>query len=246
MATIDITRSYNDTELLVAQDFDNIVDETKTFLNTTRINNDNTQDGGIDASTKLTLGSLSSAKIVDSNVTSTKLAESPDGISAAKINDLAVTTAKINDLAVTTAKINDLAVTQGKLSITSSTFSSSSGSQTIPYSSTISDANFVLINNSTIYVTFNSRPVLISVQGANQLGKINSVNNFSMLVALFRNETIVSVRRVIDSASLSNLAFVEMGVTSGTYGYSLRAYAIGFSSAADVSIVDIKLQATEF
>jgi hypothetical protein len=246
VATIDITRTYNDTELLVAQDFDNIVDETKTFFNTTKINNDNIATGGIDASLKLTVGSVSSSKILDANVTSAKFAESPDGASTTKINDLAVTTAKINDSAVTTAKINNLAVTQSKMSIISSTFSSDSGAQTIPYYSTISDANFQPVNNTTISVTFSGRPVLISVQGVNQTGKIISANNFSIFVALIRNGVIVSVRRVVDNSNLANLVFLETGISSGTYSYQLYAYAIGFSSAADVSILDIKLQATEF
>jgi hypothetical protein len=73
-----------------------------TFLNSTKIDSDNIQAGGI-SEANLATSAVATAKIADSAVTT------------AKINDSAVTTAKINDSAVTTAKIADTNVTTGKL-----------------------------------------------------------------------------------------------------------------------------------
>ena len=246
MANIDITRSYNDAQLLSASDIDNIVEGTKQFINITNLNDDNIQDEGIDASVSLTLSSISTAKLIDSSVVSVKIADSPDGVAAAKINDSAITTAKINDSAVTTAKINDGAVTQAKLAALTSTASPSSGTQTITRSGSISDANYTTINNSLIYATIDNRPVLFTVQGVDNAAKIGDNSSlFSVYVALFRNETIVSARRVIDNSSLSNLCFIEYAAANGTYGYTLRSYSVGTSSAENVEVINVKLSATQ-
>jgi microcystin-dependent protein len=99
MAQIAITKDWADGEVLTEADLDNIKDDVETFLNTTKINDDNIQTSGITGSTKL----------VDSSVTAAKL--DADSVTTVKILDAAVTTAKINDDAVTTAKIAAGAIT---------------------------------------------------------------------------------------------------------------------------------------
>ena len=64
-------------------------------------------------SAHLSVGSVSSLKIVDGAVTTAKLAS--DAVTTVKILDANVTTAKIADANVTTAKIADANVTEGKL-----------------------------------------------------------------------------------------------------------------------------------
>lgn len=103
MATISITKGWADGEILLEADLDAIKSGVETFLNTTKINDDNIQTSGITASSKLIDASISTAKLADSCVTT------------AKINDSGVTTAKINDSAVTTAKIAAANVTKAKL-----------------------------------------------------------------------------------------------------------------------------------
>jgi hypothetical protein len=115
LATLAITRNYNDGEVLTEADLDAICDSVETFLNSTKINDDNIQNSGITGSDKLVSQSVTTAKIADLNVTT------------AKINDLAVTTGKLDALAVTaaklaadaveTAKILDANVTRAKLAV---------------------------------------------------------------------------------------------------------------------------------
>src|SRR5262245_20035185 len=62
-------------------------------------------------------GTLPNPTLVAGAVTTAKLADAPNGVTTAKLNDLAVTTAKLNDLAVTTAKLNAAAVTLAKLAV---------------------------------------------------------------------------------------------------------------------------------
>jgi len=64
-------------------------------------------------SAHLSVGSVSSLKIVDGAVTTAKLAS--DAVTTVKILDANVTTAKIADANVTTAKLADANVTEGKL-----------------------------------------------------------------------------------------------------------------------------------
>jgi hypothetical protein len=103
MPQLDARRTYADGAVLFAADLDAIVDDIETLFNTTGLNDDNLQNAGITASTKL----------IDATITAGKLASS--SVTTAKIDALAVTTAKIALLNVTTATINDLAVTTGKI-----------------------------------------------------------------------------------------------------------------------------------
>ena len=133
MAQIDIRREYADGTILLEADLDAIVDDVETFLNVTKLNNDNLQDNSITASDKIADASITAAKlgtscvttakindaavttvkIADSNVTTAKIADS--NVTTAKIADSNVTTAKIADSNVTTAKIADSNVTAAKI-----------------------------------------------------------------------------------------------------------------------------------
>jgi microcystin-dependent protein len=83
MAQISIRQLYADAEILFASDLDAIVDDIETFLNSTKINDDNIQNSGITASDKL----------VDASINAAKLAS--DAVTTAKILDANVTRAKI-------------------------------------------------------------------------------------------------------------------------------------------------------
>jgi microcystin-dependent protein len=117
MAQISITKDWADGEVLTEADLDNIKDDVETFLNTTKINDDNIQTSGITASTKLVDASITAAKLDSSCVTTVK------------INDEAVTTAKLASDAVTTAKILDANVTAAKLATDSVTTAKVADSQ---------------------------------------------------------------------------------------------------------------------
>lgn len=74
MATISITKSYLDGEILLEADLDNIKDDVETFLNVTGINDDNIQAAGITASSKLIDATITTAKLADDCVTAAKIA----------------------------------------------------------------------------------------------------------------------------------------------------------------------------
>jgi hypothetical protein len=129
MADLSTTRNYNDGEVLVRADLDAFLDDIETFINVTKINDDNIQNSGITGSTKLlnqsvtetklATNAISNLKIQDAAVTTSKIADA--NVSTAKLADAAVTTIKITDQNVTTAKIADGGVTTAKLAVKSVT-----------------------------------------------------------------------------------------------------------------------------
>ncbi len=53
MATLNVRREYADGDILLESDLDAFLDDIETFLNVTKIDDDNIQDLGITGSTKL-------------------------------------------------------------------------------------------------------------------------------------------------------------------------------------------------
>lgn len=113
MPTLNINKSYADGEVLFESDLDNIINDTETFINVTKLDDDNLQDNGITASLKLVDGTITTAKLASDAVTTAKIID--DAVTTSKIINDAVTTAKILDANVTTAKILDANVTTAKL-----------------------------------------------------------------------------------------------------------------------------------
>ncbi len=93
MAQLDTTRNYNDGEALLEADLDAFLDDIETFINVTKINDDNIQNNGITGSTKL----------LNQSVTEEKLAA--NSVSTLKIVDEAVTDDKIADDTITFEKL---------------------------------------------------------------------------------------------------------------------------------------------
>ena len=134
MSSLSIPREYLDGNVLTQAELDDALDSVETFVNVTKINDDNIQNSGITASDKLLnasiseaklgVNSVSTAKIQDSAVTTVKILDSAvtnakiatDAVHAAQIQTDAVVTAKILDANVTTAKLANNAVTSTKLS----------------------------------------------------------------------------------------------------------------------------------
>lgn len=93
MATLTITKEWANGEILLESDLDFIKNDVETFLNVTGIDDDNIQDVGITASSKLVDGSISTAKLAGSSVTAPKIAS--DAVTTIKILDANVTVAKL-------------------------------------------------------------------------------------------------------------------------------------------------------
>lgn len=113
MALLTVTKNYQDGDVLLEADLDAMKSSIETFVNVTRLNDDNLQDDGITGSDKLVDASVSQAKLASNSVATAKIVDS--AVTTAKILDSNVTTAKIADSNVTTAKIADSNITTAKI-----------------------------------------------------------------------------------------------------------------------------------
>lgn len=116
MATLVLTKQYQDGQLLYAADFDVWLSELETFLNITKLDGNNIQDESLTASRILRDLSITTAKVNDLAVTTAKIAS--DAVTQAKLASDSVSTDKIVDEAVTTAKVADESVTSLKVDAT--------------------------------------------------------------------------------------------------------------------------------
>jgi hypothetical protein len=241
MPTLTITTTYDDTAVLTEAQLDAILDPVETFLNTTKINDDNIQTGGITASTYVADGTVTTAKILNSNVTTAKLGAS--SVTTAKITDANVTTAKIADSnvttgklaanAITTAKIADGVITKGKLATANYVLSSTCGVFT-------NGASTSDITNLSCTITTTGRPVeirLISDGSGNPCyvsrGSVSSGGHSVSLRLLKDGSTLKDVltghgaRYAFDEFVISNKT-IPTGIlyldtpSSGTYTYKLQ------------------------
>lgn len=113
MATISTTRSYITGELLLDSDFDAFLNDIETFLNVTKVNDDNIQDSGLAASQKLANATITTVKLLDANVTVDKL--DTGAVATAKLDVNLVTTDKIAATTLLSGDLADEAITADKL-----------------------------------------------------------------------------------------------------------------------------------
>lgn len=181
MATLSVTRSYADGEVLVRADLDAFLDDIETFINVTKIDDDNIQTSGITASTKLVNGSITSAKIKNAAVTTSKIADDAvtkekiastvagAGLSKTITEELAVNvddstieinsdTLRLKDGGITTAKILDANVTKAKLEPLGQQESASSGTYT---NATDTETTVCSVSITTV-----GRPVMVLLASA--------------------------------------------------------------------------------
>lgn len=220
---------------------DAFLDDLENFLNTTKIDNSNIQDGGIDGSLKLTTASvvesklasaavttskiadasITTAKIIDANITTAKIADS--NVTTAKIADSNVTTAKIADSNVTTAKLADGAVTAAKKAALGQQTSGSSG-----YWTTAS-GSYSAVTNLSVSITTTGRPVFIGLISDGDLVNVHyiasSSNTNSAYLSLTRAGTEVSMAWVGNAKQpLGSFWHIDTPA-AGTYTYAVRGLA---------------------
>ena len=273
MATLSIAKNYADATILFESDLDDIRDALLTFLNTTKLNDDNIQDSGITASSKLVNSSISGAKlnanVVDDStieLVSSQIRIKDDGITTAKIADSAVTSAKIADSAVTTAKIADGGVTRAKLEdrtvTTDGTDPGAGGISKSTSSGTFSTSSSTLtdVTNVSTTITTTGRPVMVFLEpdgttNPAELKSSRSASTNSAQYAILRDATTVGQAEItvdgVSSSGSSSLSHSPSGfmviddVAAGTYTYKLQAKVATTGSMPSVEVNYVRIVAVE-
>lgn len=272
MPTLSITKSYDDGTALTESQLDDAFGSVSTFINTTKLDADNLQDGAVTAAklgasavtaTKIDSDAVTTAKILDLNVTAGKLAA--DSVVTAKILDLNVTTGKINDLAVTTGKLANNAVTFAKM--VASNISQSSGI-TVTVSDTTTPTD---VTGLSCAITTTGRDVRLSLMTSNTssdttqggyvaVGKGDIGTDQSIGLILFLRDSTVIGKYTLSltagaSVSLSgdhsiivpasSFSCEDISLAAGTYTYKVQAYTQSTTDTPYVQFASVKLVARE-
>lgn len=199
MATADIRRLYASGTTPTQPQLDAIVDDIETFINLTRLNDDNIQDESITASDKIIDGTLTNTKFMNDSVSTAKIVDnaastekfSDESVTAEKIADTNVTLVKIQDEAITTPKILDRNVTKPKM--TSNVVVSSALSASIAAGSVLPSQGSA-ITNASVTITTEGNPVIIGFMSDGSNGDLSYDSNtvaetVSLGLSLFRDGT---------------------------------------------------------
>src|SRR4029453_2590645 len=179
-------------------------------------------------------GGADTINVKDGAITTAKIADAPNGISAAKLNDGAVTTAKHADApnGVTTAKLNDGAVTLGKLA---------SGAPVNNVNTTTGPISYTWSNASgtesgalvTCTVIARGGTVIINNHVAWYVASSTTAGGAIVIIRLKRDGTEIASRRydvympASSMATLAGFSFADTGAASGTRAYSMTLTLFG-------------------
>lgn len=259
MALLDITTSYQNGEALLEADLDAVRTSVTTFINTTKLNDDNFQANNITGSTKLLNSSVTTAKIADQAITDSKI--NNDAVTTVKIVNDAVTTAKIPDLAITTAKLLDNSLLEAKFadaSVTPAKRADVGEQQSATVNFTTTSAVEVDVTNATVTITTTGKSVMLYLNKlANTTGMgLSSTTAVAAITEyyLYRDATKIAI---FNSAPVpmsvgagayvnhpaSGITHIDEAPAAGTYTYKV-AMSRGAGSAAS-GVIDSKLVAYE-
>lgn len=136
MPTLTITKNYQDGIDLDKSMLDAAFDSVSTFLNTTKIDSNNIQVGGIVGS-NIAAGTINSDRLAAGTLSTDRIA------------DAAITTVKVADGNITTAKIADGNVTKAKVDSTLAQSFVPSGTL-LPYAGATAPTGFLMCDGSAV------------------------------------------------------------------------------------------------
>jgi len=243
MPALTTTRNYADAQVLDEQDLDDAFDSIETLLNTTKLDGDNLQTGGVPTAALANLAvttakidalAVTTAKLDDASVTSAKLAAAVagDGLAGGAGTALSVnvdgTTLEINsdalrikDLGVSTAKLAALAVTREKQEAVGQQLSSSSGAFTR------SNSSYGAVNNLSCTITTSGRPVFVGLVSDGG-GSSSFVSIYASGGAATRARTGIIIKR--DSSTIAEYTLGGGGSSSASLEF--------FYGPSDISHLD--------
>jgi len=230
MPTLTITKNYAADVILTKAQLDAAYDSITTFINTTKLDVNNIQAGGVEGTNLATNCADGTSLEVSSNVL--------------QIKALGVDTAELAANAVTTAKITALNVTRAKLEALGQQVSSASGNNAI--ASTSYGSALV-----SVTITTTGRPVFVALisdgtEGTQLVSDWGS-DDSSMFVRLRRDSTDIAFWRttgIISGSASGNQSFAGLPmhidvVSSGTYVYAMAARQQNSNDGCDFNRVKL-------
>jgi DNA-binding protein YbaB len=216
MPVFDIPKNYQDGADLTESMLDDAFEYVETALNTTKIDYQNIQSGGIIAD-NLASNAIVEAKVGAGAITVNKLGDG--AVTTIKIADDAVTADKLAASAVVTDSMVDGAVTQAKRAALGHQISNATGYQLVDNSGPQA------FTNLSVSITTTGRPVFVGlISDGNALGSFISENSGSDFY-IYRGETLVTRVPLANATGFrhppSVLSVIDVPA-AGTYTYTIK------------------------
>lgn len=262
MPTFTMTKNYSDGNVLTEAMLDAMKSSTETFLNTTKIDGDNIQTGGVPtaaiADSAVTAAKIATAAIGDGLTggagTAIAIASSAagdglalaSGVLSVNVDDSTIETnadtLRVKDSGITTAKINDNAVTQAKRAALGQQVSSSSGAFSTGATSPTD------VTNLSVSITTTGRPVFIAmISGSTSTSAFLNPTNGTGNIYFLRDSTTIGKYACSDDATdaiaMASTPFFIDVPSSGTYTYKIQAAMSG--AGGTIGVENFKLIAFE-
>ncbi len=254
MPTLSITKNYSDGATLTEAHLDTALEGIETFVNTTKLDSDNIQDGALDADT-LASNAVTTAKINASAVTTAKIADA--AVTGAKLAAAIVDDSTIQ-IASNVIKIKDAGVTQAKMAVRATGTSVAAGGVAFSTSSgsfSTASTTAVDVTNLSVTIVTTGRPVFLGLTNdTSSLSRIVVEDGNSGVTAdlmIVRDSTTIFKTRLNSNptAASANLLELPPGIvftidapSSGTYTYKIQALT---GSGDQLDISNVKLVAYE-
>lgn len=241
MPALNITKNYADAAVLTKAHLDDAFDSVSTLLNTTKLDADNIQTGGI-STALIAVGGVTTDRIAAQAVTNVKIADA--NVTTVKIADANVTTAKLVDSCVTADKIADGAVVRTKQGAVGQQISPTCGIVSTTSSSPVA------VTNLSCTITTTGRPVIVGIMPDsttspayfNLLVNSATVDHYGQ-VTIKRGSTEIAPFTFGDISSPTirlrvpaSLTVIDLPGVAGTYTYTVT---INNNSTADTPTMTI-------
>jgi hypothetical protein len=202
MATLAITRLYAADEVLFELDLDEVRQDIENFVNTIKLNDDNIQDGGITASTKVLDGTITGDVIGSSAIITSKITDG--AIDSDALGSSSITTAKIAANTLTGTTFGSGSVTKDKLSTVTPRINTS----------VIDDDIFLA--GETSYAEVVGASVTITATGTKKV--------LVMLYPTLDSSVTLSSAGTFRGNSRAGGIRIKRGITGGTFGASFKSF----------------------
>lgn len=258
MPALTTTRNYADAQVLDEQDLDDAFDSIETLLNTTKLDGDNLQTGGVPTAAiaalavtaaKIDADAVTTVKIQDAAVTAAKLAAA---VAGAGLAGGAGTALSVNvddstiEINTDTLRVKAAGITRAKLEAVGQQLSSSSGSYTMTAGS------YAAVTNLTVAITTTGRPVSVRLVGAggssgSSLGAYatGGASTTTRMDLIFKRDS-TTIENYIAGATLASSASNQMFFapsafsaldtpSAGTYTYTVEVKTLDTNTGIAVS-----------
>jgi hypothetical protein len=265
MPVLTVVKNYIDNTTLTQAELDQAFQSIETFVNTTKLDSTNLQNGSV-ITASIAAMAVDSSKIASNAVGASQLSSDSSvdanrAVGTNHLKDASVTVAKLASASVGTSQLIDANVTQAKLAARATGTTVAAGGVAISSSCGVaygnSTSSYTSVTNLNVTITALGRPVKVALQSDGTTGSLsgflinlNGSPPDPVAVGIFRDSTQVAEYRIGGSSTTStpvpasSIVFLDQPA-AGTYTYTVKMKAVSTGAGTSASIFNCVLIAYE-